>query len=1116
MQRKLKLILLTIVSLLSLAIAISNNSVISSNADSASWLMCQANWGDDSTKQLANKLYQVGQTEYLPYLLSSKSSLVTSDSNINPYNKILEFGGYRFGKDNTAKTKSPFDEYGFRGIKYSSYIGEWKYYNIDACKTSKTNTNSTDYGEFYKGRLDPLTTYSERFSSTDPRVQQLENNKYWLSFKNLLSNIFLSINKTIIAIGISVIGLTFSDISDVLGITDSFTQNIFNNLYHNFFIPLEFLMFLLSALYVLYYGLIKREYRQSLINGLVKPLVTLFVALVFILYPKAISAPNKIATMGQTIIVSTLSHTVTSKSADDLCASSRGLDNIKNGDLLSSAGDSMRSMLGCRIWKEFVFKPWVKGQWHTDDYKTLNKLPNINSKWVKEPKVKLGNKEITNWAVFQQSVQSGLHEPVDKDWSAYVNDLDKDWYRIVDALSNYDEEVIRYGEGGGGGSSEGGDSGTVGGKSASAEAFLKENGEAVKKVADEAGLYASVMLAQAALESGWGKSPSGTYNYFGIKCFSNNCTTLGTREVYGGQSTSVSASFQNFDSPEAGWEGYAMFLWGKGAGADFSGAQKAKSPSPQAAITAIAPHYATDPKYVSSIMSLIKTYDLTKYDTDNKEPTNPDKYHPYGSNSGKSNSSSSSSSGDSSSGSSGGYKVVRQIPSKPLSQWDYWCGNIQGARLGNTFIAILFGVVGISAPLVLSCVASAYGIGITLLTMVAPAFLLFGLWAGKGENIMKDYLGTLLSTVYKKVIISFLVIISVVFTSSIMDMINTIGIFRAFIYMLIISTVIIKRYDEILNAIGKVNLGSMNFDGFHKGVKSITNSTKFATQGVVSAFGGLNAARKLIPKGTEHRKKYMLEAGRAGASEFIRSRLATTETGRRANTIFEKGRKDLANKGNVYNPDQKYSQHLCPCGNYIAEGEPVWELDGKYYHEECAYIFGIVERGGTPFVFDNTTSNERIVIPKVSTVLDDEGNPYKISQPTYEDLIKIGLHSSDNSQIDNYMLGQLAKKSIEKAKYDSNYYESLLKSGKSNLTFDKANVPSFLLSHMNQKDIEGFTDNSNREEAVKNFPKAVSNAWVEWYKANISTDEQKIEDFLQTSGIKTKDDEDSNPEEKEK
>jgi hypothetical protein len=333
--------------------------------------------------------------------------------------------------------------------------------------------------------------------------------------------------------------------------------------------------------------------------------------------------------------------------------------------------------------------------------------------------------------------------------------------------------------------------------------------------------------------------------------------------------------------------------------------------------------------------------------------------------------------------------------------------------------------------------------------------------------------------------------------------------------MLIISTVIIKRYDEILNAIGKINLGSMNFDGFHKGVKSVTNSTKFATQGVVSAFGGLNAARKLIPKGTEHRKKYILEAGRAGASEFIRSRLATTETGRRANAVFEKGRKDLANKGNVYNPDQKYSQHLCPCGNYISEGESVWELDGVFYHEECAYIFGAVTRGATPFVFDNTTNNERIVISKTSTVLDENGNPIQISQPTYEDLMKIGLNSSDNSQIDNYMLAQLAKKSIEKAKYDSNYYESLLKSGKSNLVFDKGNVPSFLLSHISQKDIEGFTDNSNREEAIKNFPKAVSDAWVEWYKDNVSTDEQKIEDFLQASGINSKDDKTSKPKEEE-
>lgn len=1095
-MKKIKIWLLLIVSFLSLTISITNNIVSVSHADIHSWLLCEGPWGDENNKKLVKNLYQAGNTELIPYLLSSKASLATSETDNNPFNKVLEMGGYKFGTENKSKSKSPFDEFGFRGIQYSSYIGEWKYYNIDACKTNKENTVSGDYGEYYNGRLDPLTTYAERFSSTDPRVQQLENNKYILSLKTMLSNIFLNINKFFISIGLALIGLTFSDISDVLGITNDFTQSTFKSLYSNFFVPLEYLMFLLSAFYVFWHGIIKREYRQSLINGLLKPLLVLFVSTIFILYPNATTLPNKIVTLGQTVIISSLGHSVTSKSSDDICASSDGLEKLSESkDLLNSAGDSMRSILGCRMWKEFVFKPWVKGQWNTDDYKKLNKLDNINSKWVKEPKVKLGEREITNWAVYQLSIQSGLHIPTDGEWSSYVNGLDKDWYRIVDALSNYDEEVIRYGEGGY--SSDGDSSGGGGSRSSSAEAFFKENGESAKKIGQESGLYASVMLAQAALESSYGKSPSGDYNYFGIKCFNSNCKYLQTREVYGGVSKVIRDGFQNFESKEAGWEGYAMFIWGKGAAVDYTGASKAKSPTPQAAITAIKnAGYATDPNYIPMIMSIINTYDLTKYDTPDKNPTKPDKYHKYGSSSGGGSSSSDSSSG----GSSGNYKVVKQIDSKPLAQWDYWVGNIQGARMGESLLATLFGIVGIIGPLVLSAIASAYGIGITLLTMIAPFFLLLGLWSGKGNTVMTDYLGLLLSTMYKKVIASFLVVLSVILTSTIMEQINSIGIFKAMIYMTIIAIILVKKHQEILNTIGRVNLGSMNFEGFTKGLGMIKNTAKFTAKGTMSAVAGYQGASKIISDDDPNKGKYKRQAAFAGAAEFVRAQLATTETGRRANSVFEAGRRDLVKKGKVFDPNTSYSQHICEiCGRFIEEGENYWDVEGHYYCMTCAEeqdaMYHIYERGSLE-TFDNTDENEKIVIPD-SVQTSFEGQQIQAKQSNMKELAeKVGFNSFDK-EIDNDALNKMVQSSIAKAIYDKDFMKQTLESKQNNkVIFDKAKVPDFLLKHFEQDEIEGFTHNNTREEAINRFPSAMTRAWIDWYKDNISNEEDSINQFI--------------------
>ena len=912
----------------------------------------------------------------------------------------------------------------------------------------------------------------------------------------MLSNIFLNINKFFISIGLALIGLTFSDISDVLGITNDFTQSTFKSLYSNFFVPLEYLMFLLSAFYVFWHGIIKREYRQSLINGLLKPLLVLFVSTIFILYPNATTLPNKIVTLGQTVIISSLGHSVTSKSSDDICASSDGLEKLSESkDLLNSAGDSMRSILGCRMWKEFVFKPWVKGQWNTDDYKKLNKLDNINSKWVKEPKVKLGEREITNWAVYQLSIQSGLHIPTDGEWSSYVNGLDKDWYRIVDALSNYDEEVIRYGEGGY--SSDGDSSGGGGSRSSSAEAFFKENGESAKKIGQESGLYASVMLAQAALESSYGKSPSGDYNYFGIKCFNSNCKYLQTREVYGGVSKVIRDGFQNFESKEAGWEGYAMFIWGKGAAVDYTGASKAKSPTPQAAITAIKnAGYATDPNYIPMIMSIINTYDLTKYDTPDKNPTKPDKYHKYGSSSGGGSSSSDSSSG----GSSGNYKVVKQIDSKPLAQWDYWVGNIQGARMGESLLATLFGIVGIIGPLVLSAIASAYGIGITLLTMISPFFLLLGLWSGKGNTVMTDYLGLLLSTMYKKVIASFLVVLSVILTSTIMEQINSIGIFKSMIYMTIIAIILVKKHQEILNTIGRVNLGSMNFEGFTKGLGMIKNTAKFTAKGTMSAVAGYQGASKIISDDDPNKGKYKRQAAFAGAAEFVRAQLATTETGRRANSVFEAGRRDLVKKGKVFDPNTSYSQHICEiCGRFIEEGENYWDVEGHYYCMTCAEeqdaMYHIYERGSLE-TFDNTDENEKIVIPD-SVQTSFEGQQIQAKQSNMKELAeKVGFNSFDK-EIDNDALNKMVQSSIAKAIYDKDFMKQTLESKQNNkVIFDKAKAPDFLLKHFEQDEIEGFTHNNTREEAINRFPNAMTRAWIDWYKDNISNEEDSINQFI--------------------
>lgn len=61
--------------------------------------------------------------------------------------------------------------------------------------------------------------------------------------------------------------------------------------------------------------------------------------------------------------------------------------------------------------------------------------------------------------------------------------------------------------------------------------------------------YPELTVAQAALETGWFKSPSGKYNYFGQKASKNQTGTVrNTQEVEGNKSYSTQAKFRDYDS----------------------------------------------------------------------------------------------------------------------------------------------------------------------------------------------------------------------------------------------------------------------------------------------------------------------------------------------------------------------------------------------------------------------------------------------------------------------------------------------------------------------------------------------------------------------------------------
>lgn len=126
----------------------------------------------------------------------------------------------------------------------------------------------------------------------------------------------------------------------------------------------------------------------------------------------------------------------------------------------------------------------------------------------------------------------------------------------------------------------------------------------------------SVCIAQSALETGWGTSPLMTKAnaYFGIKATSSwkgKVYNSSTKECYDGVTfADITACFRAYDSLAESVADYFDLI----TGASRYGAAVCNSDA-NSTITAIKNGgYATDPSYVTKVMNIINSYNLTQYD----------------------------------------------------------------------------------------------------------------------------------------------------------------------------------------------------------------------------------------------------------------------------------------------------------------------------------------------------------------------------------------------------------------------------------------------------------------------------------------------------------------------
>lgn len=148
------------------------------------------------------------------------------------------------------------------------------------------------------------------------------------------------------------------------------------------------------------------------------------------------------------------------------------------------------------------------------------------------------------------------------------------------------------------------------------ETFIRKVAEKVSKYAPLYGIVVhSPIIAQAIIESGWGKSglASKYHNYFGLKCGSSwkgGSVNMSTREEYKpGVVTNIRDNFRTYEDFDAGIRGYFEFINTR----RYANLKGVKNPE-EYVRRLKADGYATSSKYVDNIMRVIRDNKLTRFD----------------------------------------------------------------------------------------------------------------------------------------------------------------------------------------------------------------------------------------------------------------------------------------------------------------------------------------------------------------------------------------------------------------------------------------------------------------------------------------------------------------------
>jgi flagellum-specific peptidoglycan hydrolase FlgJ len=158
-------------------------------------------------------------------------------------------------------------------------------------------------------------------------------------------------------------------------------------------------------------------------------------------------------------------------------------------------------------------------------------------------------------------------------------------------------------------------------QASTASSFLSTAAKQAQRAAKKYGVYPSVMISQAIVESAWGQSGLAlkSNNLFGMKADDNwkgSVVKMPTQEWNGKRYITIKAPFRAYANYEQSFEdnGKKLRLGVSWQPTRYQGAWIEKASSYRAATKALTGTYATSPTYNTTLNSRITAYNLTQYD----------------------------------------------------------------------------------------------------------------------------------------------------------------------------------------------------------------------------------------------------------------------------------------------------------------------------------------------------------------------------------------------------------------------------------------------------------------------------------------------------------------------